>query len=126
MRRLLAILLLCVFGLPMATPLFAAAVDQDAGLPACCRRHGAHHCSMSGMESSGHSHGTQLTALREKCPAYPAATTTIRHNDASLVAVSLVFSPHPSRTAETFEKPVHTAAALDLARHERGPPSSRA
>jgi hypothetical protein len=126
MRRFLAILLLCVFGLPLASPLFVAAADQDAGLPACCRRNGVHHCFMTGMESSGHSHGTQLIALREKCPAYPAATTTIRHNGATLVAESPSFSPHPARPAEISEKPTLTAAALDLARHERGPPSPRA
>lgn len=126
MRRFLAILLLCVFGLPTASSLMAATIDQEAGLPVCCRRNGAHHCSMMGMGSSGGSQGTQLTALREKCPEYPAATSTIRHDDTSLVAVFLVFSPRPSRSAETFEKPARIAASLDLAQHERGPPSLHA
>ena len=44
MRRGFSIFLILFFGLG---PL-SAFVDssQDAGLPACCRRHGAHHCTM--------------------------------------------------------------------------------
>src|ERR1039458_872757 len=44
MRRGFSILLILFFGLG---PL-SAFVDssQDAGLPPCCRRHGAHHCAM--------------------------------------------------------------------------------
>jgi hypothetical protein len=44
MRRVLSIFLILFFGLG---PL-SAFVDgsEDAGLPPCCRRHGAHHCAM--------------------------------------------------------------------------------
>ncbi len=45
MRRGFSILLILFFGLG---PL-SAFVDgsEDASLPACCRRHGAHHCAMN-------------------------------------------------------------------------------
>ena len=120
MRRLLAILLLCLFGLPMASQLYAATADQDAGLQACCRRNGAHHCSRTQHQSS---HETQVTALRETCPAYPATTTSIRHNDASLLRPSPLFSSHPVFSAEMLESVTSPRAALDQSRHERGPPS---
>jgi len=45
MRRTLSIFLVLFFGLgPVAAALHA---EEDAGLPACCRRHGAHHCAMA-------------------------------------------------------------------------------
>src|SRR6202012_2193715 len=68
MRRLLSILLLAAFALPLVAPLLALAQDPDAGLPACCRRHGQHHCTMLdvGRENSTH----RLVAV---CPAWPQA-----------------------------------------------------
>jgi hypothetical protein len=45
MRRVFSIFLILFFGLG---PLSALAEgSEDAGLPACCRRHGAHHCAMA-------------------------------------------------------------------------------
>ena len=66
MRRLLSILLLAAFALPLVAPLLALAQDPDAGLPACCRRHGQHHCMMldAGRDSSAH----RVVAV---CPAWP-------------------------------------------------------
>jgi hypothetical protein len=126
MRRLLAIFLLCALGLPMATPLFAAALDQDTGLPACCRRNGAHHCTSMMTGTSARPEGTQVAAPHERCPAYPAATTSVRKNDASLLAASPLLSDLPQRTAETTAVAIWTAAALSRSQHERGPPPQRA
>ena len=66
MRRLLSILLLAAFALPLVAPLLALAQDPDASLPACCRRHGQHHCTMldAGRDNSAH----RLAAI---CPAWP-------------------------------------------------------
>jgi len=122
MRRLLAIFLLCALGLPMAMPLFAAAVDQDTGLPACCRRNGTHHCSSMTAGTSALPSGTHVVASREKCPAYPAATTSIRTMDASLVAASPLFTELPRRVAETTAVEVRTVSDLSRSQHERGPP----
>src|ERR1700684_4053183 len=49
MRRIAALVLLCVFGtlLPSATVLALAAPQQL--LPICCRAHGAHSCIMGSM-----------------------------------------------------------------------------
>src|ERR1700722_1394752 len=45
MRRCFSIFLILFFGLgPLST---LAEGTEDASLPACCRRHGAHHCAMS-------------------------------------------------------------------------------
>jgi hypothetical protein len=49
MRRIAAVILLCIFGafLPSATVFALAAPDQS--LPVCCRIHGAHHCLLAGL-----------------------------------------------------------------------------
>lgn len=66
MRRLLSILLLAAFTLPLVAPLLALAQDPDAGLPACCRRHGQHHCMM--LDAQGDSSRHRVVA---RCPAWP-------------------------------------------------------
>jgi len=66
MRRLLSILLLAAFVLPLVAPLLAFAQDPDAGLPACCRRHGRHHCMMLDRERDSSAH--RVVAV---CPAWP-------------------------------------------------------
>src|SRR5579875_4141167 len=65
MRRLLAILLLAAFALTVVAPAFALGEDSDASLPACCRRHGQHHCGMlrpGAVDGSGH-HLTPVYAM---------------------------------------------------------------
>jgi hypothetical protein len=63
MRRIAAIVLLCVFGtlLPSATAITVAAPQPL--VPICCRTHGAHSC-ISGMVSSD----TAPTLRQPACP----------------------------------------------------------
>lgn len=50
-RRCISMLLLLLFGLPFVSSLVAASgLTPDAGVPACCRRNGVHHCTMSMAE----------------------------------------------------------------------------
>ncbi|MGO9336527.1 MAG: hypothetical protein ACLPY1_03365 [Terracidiphilus sp.] len=76
MRRALSILLILCFGLgPLAATLGA---DDDARLPACCRRHGAHHCAMamrsSAMMADAAAGKTAWTAP-STCPMFPGAAS---------------------------------------------------
>lgn len=66
MRRLLSILLLAAFALPLVAPALALAQDPDAGLPVCCRRHGQHHCAMLERQKDPSAH--EFVAV---CPAWP-------------------------------------------------------
>jgi len=52
MRRIAAVMLLCVFGtlLPSATVIALAAPQQL--LPICCRAHGAHSCILGAMANT--------------------------------------------------------------------------
>jgi hypothetical protein len=81
MRRALAIALLIAFSSPLVVPLFAATRDPEASLPACCRRHGKHHCSMM-MAMLATDRGPAFQA--PPCPFYPTATTPPRLATASL------------------------------------------
>jgi hypothetical protein len=65
MRRFVSIafILLCWLG-----PLSALLPGSDESqLPACCRRHGAHHCAMAADQVSGAGHVVSAPA---RCPQY--------------------------------------------------------
>lgn len=72
-RRILAITLLIAFGSALVAPLMAATADPQSSLPACCRMHGKHHCSMP-AELSGAS--TDPAFKAPPCPFYPATATS--------------------------------------------------
>ena len=65
MRRVIVLSLMMLFSLTLIAPLFAS--NQDANLPACCRRNGKHHCMMGSR--SGLQKG--FTSVSEKCPCCP-------------------------------------------------------
>jgi hypothetical protein len=76
MRRGLSIFLVLFFGLG---PL-SALVDgtEDASLPPCCRRHGAHHCSMYqrilAMRAQQALDPRPAASAPSTCPNYPGPT----------------------------------------------------
>jgi hypothetical protein len=68
MRRALSILLLLLFGLgPLLATLGAS---EDPRLPACCRRHGAHHCAVS-AERVGFAGSPASVIAPPRCPLFP-------------------------------------------------------
>lgn len=126
MRRGFSIFLILFFGLG---PL-SAFVDssQDAGLPACCRRHGAHHCAMyAELMATRAGRGIDPTpsfSAPLTCPLYhgptfsmlmPAYALTVA---APRIRARFTLTPAPAfeRIAE-FSTPGHAYAG-------RGPPDS--
>jgi hypothetical protein len=120
MRRGFSILLILVFGFG---PL-SAMVDgsEDAGLPACCRRHGAHHCAMSqGMARVPDPRPSFTPPLT--CPNYPGPTTAIL-----MPMHALTVSATAARQADAQRhRPVARQLAEDRAPSRshagRGPPA---
>jgi hypothetical protein len=125
MRRSLSIFLVLIFALgPLSTALEAS---DDARLPPCCRRHGAHHCAMSDAmiarmietEST-----TPAFTAPSHCPYYPANLSAIMApmhalapSPASLpVLLAQAHSPSAARAAARVS-PVRTHAG-------RSPPAS--
>ncbi|MEG9431295.1 hypothetical protein [Terriglobus sp. ADX1] len=127
LRKLISILLLAVFGLPFVSPLFAATAKSESDLPACCRRNGKHHCTMS-MVARSHvaSNKSEFRAPLEKCPFYPASLKASQHSDFGLTVSSAVFGEvisHPAVHTQTKSK---WRVAHERSRHKRGPPSTSA
>lgn len=117
MRRTLAIALVVLFWLPPVFALLPGA--QEFTLPACCRRHGIHHCAMA-MAMAGETGPGHFFAATHHCPFYrnaPRATVPAFVSPASPIA-HLV----PETRASFI---VLNTIALDAAYETsgRGPPS---
>jgi hypothetical protein len=67
MRRGFSIFLILFFGLG---PLSVFIDSEDANLPPCCRRHGAHHCAMA-MPGDAASGKMPMASAPMTCPEYP-------------------------------------------------------
>ena len=125
MRKLVAILLLAVFGLPLALPLLAQGGIEDAGLPACCRRNGAHHCAMSMAQRSQTPAGAPaISAPAERCPYCAQAPATVHPESLTPGTADAIFADlvsHPAVHAQTESR---WRIARDRSRQKRGPPAS--
>jgi hypothetical protein len=119
MRRLLSILLLAAFTLPLVAPLLAFAQDPDAGLPACCRRHGQHRCTMLDQDKDPSAH--RFVAI---CPAWPqraVPASVVSHHLVGRVSTTEVFL-HTS--VFSFAKPESRPLQPSQCLHpKRGPPA---
>ncbi len=125
MRKLLAITLLAMLGLPLVQPLFALTAKSAANLPACCRRNGKHHC-MGDMAERNHanSHDPQFQAPAEKCPYCPASVALIHDNTFVAPTAQAIFAAliaHPAVVAQTESK---LRISRNRSRQKRGPPAS--
>lgn len=119
-RRLLAISLLILFGLPFALPLFGARA-AEAELPLCCRRNGKHHCAMMG--SIDPERGPSMRTVADKCPysiAPPAILVLPSFTPPTAASVFAGITRHPAIAAQSEAQ---RRISFDRARQKRGPPS---
>lgn len=118
MRRLVSLAILVLWCLGPVCALLPG--SDEAQLPACCRRHGAHHCMMSRAAldrvfASGRSVGAPA-----HCPLYRTS---------SPASASVFVLPTPSAIAHTAETRAEVAEARRPALHQaytaasRGPPA---
>jgi hypothetical protein len=126
MKRILSTLLILMFGLwPLAEALPAR---SELRLPACCRRHGAHHCAMSAamasMADQATPSSTPVLTAPSHCPYYPgsmtASTTPAYAMFASATALPVLFAQDhfpAASDAAARQSQIHTHAG-------RGPPTS--
>ena len=127
-RRLLAISLLLLFNFPLISPLFALTANAEANLPACCRRAGAHHCSMS-MERPGQlagQAGAKAATVRERCPYLPKALPCIGNAHFTLDTASAVFAGVVAHPASVPQIRAMRRISVSRSHLKRGPPSLRA
>lgn len=126
-RRLFAISLLLLFGLPLVSPLLASDA-VDASLPACCRRAGKHHCAMSADAGSqpgvaASKTGASVSIVAEKCPYAPATPAAFHLTIVAPPVAAATFAGlagHPAVHAQTEAR---YRISFDRSRQKRGPPS---
>lgn len=122
MRRALSISLILLLWLPAVAALLAGA--DEARLPYCCRRQGAHHCAMGANEATAPGDGSgAAVSAPSRCPQFPAtpaATTPAAFVPVGAASgpalVAVLYSPGASRDAARTGR-----LRLQL---DRGPPPS--
>jgi hypothetical protein len=72
MRRAVSILMVILFWLAPVSLLLPG--SDEAHLPMCCRRHGAHHCAMS-ADGARATESAPIVAAPDHCPRYCCAAT---------------------------------------------------
>jgi len=124
LRRILSLVLLAAVGLPTIAPALALAEDPDASLPACCRRHGQHHCTMTMEQMARLSRESSMLQVGAVCPCYP------RHEIAPVTGAHLLALHAPGRAAifspalaPTARAETHRRISRERSRYKRGPPS---
>jgi hypothetical protein len=119
MRRGIALALMMIFSSLLMTPLFAP--DADANLPACCRRHGTHHCMMRMSENSDN---PGFSSVSEKCPCFPAATGAVHSTQFQPEAGRQLYAAGLRESLIAPHTQVHFYSAVQSIHYKRGPPTT--
>ena len=128
MRRALSILMMVVLLAPCAATLFAQPGVDEAGVPACCRRHGLHHCMMSQAERATLQAmglaSPEVRAPEQKCPFHRSPVRNVQQGRFGVAVSQVVYAAlvsHPIGLAQTQSK---WRVSRERARQTRGPPAS--
>ena len=138
MRRILAILLLLVLGSGSVTPAAALATGlisgpasqwsgkvDDSRLPACCRRHGKHHCAMSLPGEAADSNGEATLSAKDSCPWMPRALASTAPSMAAIVRSATSSAVLPSSLLMQRRSAVAAQCSERRGWPKRGPPASQ-
>jgi len=120
MRRAIAHSLLLIFSWMLFAPLIAW--NDDANLPACCRRNGKHHCSMREMEQLGGKE-TGPASVSEKCPCPPAGAGAIHSAKFKPEAERQFYTAVVCQAACAPQSPAGFRDSSLLSHQKRGPPA---
>jgi hypothetical protein len=123
MRRGFSLFLILLFSLgPLAATLQAG---DDARLPTCCRRNGAHHCAMTATQTASLAlaAGQHILIAPNTCPRFPGNAFTVT-NTAHALAASPAGLP-PLAVSLHSANGARAAARISQARtrSSRAPPS---
>jgi hypothetical protein len=122
MRRALSTWLLLFFLLGPLTAVFSA--SDDARLPACCRRNGAHHCAMAAAMRAQVANDTSPGfSAPATCPLYPGVMSTLITPADALLASPLslrMLLMHTHMLAALRDKAIENPIRAHAG---RGPPS---
>jgi hypothetical protein len=123
MRRLLSISMALFLGV---TPLLGTlGAGDDSSLPACCRRHGAHHCAMTTKMAKALTDGIPAVTTPMSCPLFPgflaglsAPAPALAASVAGLAAPRVRVGSLTASGADARLRPVSIDAG-------RGPPAAK-
>jgi len=120
-RRVPAILLVCVFSFSLIVPVFFA--DAESNLPVCCRRGGQHHCAMMAGAMEPSASGPAVDARHAKCPLFPNGRAALSYSGAWLpAAINRIAAFSVSQVSIATKCDVVYRIPLDRSHQKRGPP----
>jgi hypothetical protein len=123
MKRVLSILLALLFGLGPLTAALPA--SEDLHLPACCRRHGMHHCAMFAEGSAQKAaDGHAALSAPATCPYYPGAMMAPIAPTHALLALTPDFAVRESSTGVVSDAGIAPGSSAACTHAGRGPPTS--
>ena len=123
-RRVCATFLLVLFAALLIVPgIQASRSGDDVSLPACCRAHGKHHCSMGGQASAEESGRPAFAQVTEKCPYSPVAPAATHGNGFDIAVADLIFAEVISSPAVRSQTEAKRRTSLDRSNQKRGPPT---
>ena len=116
--------MLALIGSFLAAPLLAlSSSDPEASLPACCRRNGHHHCTMTDQAMRSAGSGTQARQTPQRCAFYPRAVTApLFPFDSAPAASATHYAQVASHPAIHPQTDAFYRLSLDRSRQKRGPP----
>lgn len=123
-----ALLLIFSLLLPFAQFSFGSSENTDAALPACCRTHGKHKCSMrmfmrTERQSQQTPSSPQIAQVTEKCPYTPGLALSAHSNPLWNQPNGLVLVHDEDRRAPTGVSRIERPSSTGRANPKRGPPS---
>jgi hypothetical protein len=111
---------LAVIGFSLIAP--GVLPDAESNLPACCRRNGAHHCTMSLDEAASNS-ATSVQAIRQTCPSFPAIAAPANASLALARPSAAVFAALLSHPSIQFQTEARYRVSFNRSHQKRGPPA---
>jgi len=118
-RRVSAFSLLVALSYSLVAPVLFA--DPESNLPECCRRKGAHQCTMNAPDTDS----TDGAAFRlfQRCPAFPLAPAVTADTAAAFLGTSsAIFAELVSHPAVQRQTEALGRVSFSRSRQKRGPP----
>jgi hypothetical protein len=127
LRRAFSILLMAVFSMPSLLPWFSSGATDEVSVPACCRRHGLHHCFMSAAERATlqaiGAADPEFNAPAPQCPYQQSAVRNIRQATSFLPVVAAVYASVASHRTGLTQTHSMWRRSRERSRQKRGPPA---
>ncbi|MGH9561717.1 MAG: hypothetical protein ACRD3S_09710, partial [Terracidiphilus sp.] len=123
MRRGFSIFLIAFFAFG---PLSVFIDSEDANLPSCCRRHGAHHCAMAArmaaMMRDMASGKMPVAEAPMTCPQYPGASVLFAAPGPALTVAAANLPTLHEQVRITLAETAAPKSTAARTRAARGPP----